>query len=350
MTARCALPRRRLRRPGGTGGTGGRDDRRPAPAGPARPTGGKTGGKTPPPSRSTIPTRKGSAILRRAKTKSPVACNAGFTATVRGREIKRVVFTLDGKRLANLSRSPFRVHIPAAFAASGHIKARVTFKDATRAKMLNLRYRACAAAVVRPRPRPRRSPDDTFEFNHRSEVPRLTPRDFRHDRRAAGERGMLPHVRSGGERLYRPIGQALVVLTHTQVARAAPSMNARPVMTVAAHRPLTGARTVLPALGSATTRRTAWVHVRLPGRPNSSTGWITSSGTVASWTPWRLSVNLDARRVTVYQRGRVVRRFPAVVGAPSTPTPQGRFFIEEGLSLSPQAAGAPFALATSAPI
>ena len=146
-----------------------------------------------------------------------------------------------------------------------------------------------------------------------------------------------------------PIGQALVVLTHTQVARAAPSMNARPVMTVAAHRPLTGARTVLPALGSATTRQgRAWVHVRLPGRPNSSTGWITSSGTVASWTPWRLSVNLNARRVTVYQRGRVVRRFPAVVGAPSTPTPQGRFFIEEGLSLSPQAAGAPFALATSA--
>lgn len=139
---------------GGTGGTGGTGTTGGTGAGGTGTTGGKTGGKTPPPSRSTIPTRKGSAILRRAKTKSPVACNAGFTATVRGREIKRVVFTLDGKRLANLSRSPFRVHVPAAFAASGHIKARVTFKDATRAKMLNLRYRACAAAVVRPLPAP----------------------------------------------------------------------------------------------------------------------------------------------------------------------------------------------------
>jgi len=67
-----------------------------------------------------------------------------------------------------------------------------------------------------------------------------------------------------------------------------------------------------------------------------------------SWTAWRLSVDLNARILTVYNRGRATRRFPVIVGKPSTPTPQGRFFIEEPLSLSPQAAGAPFALATSA--
>ena len=66
-----------------------------------------------------------------------------------------------------------------------------------------------------------------------------------------------------------------------------------------------------------------------------------------SWTPWRLSANLNARVLTVYYRGRVSRRFPAVVGKPSTPTPTGQFFIEEGLSLSADASGAPFALATS---
>jgi lipoprotein-anchoring transpeptidase ErfK/SrfK len=44
----------------------------------------------------------------------------------------------------------------------------------------------------------------------------------------------------------------------------------------------------------------------------------------------------------------VIRRFPAVVGKPSTPTPTGQFFIEEGLALSPSASGAPFALASSA--
>jgi hypothetical protein len=112
-----------------------------------------SGGK-PPASHSTIPTRKGTAKLKRS-TPPPVAqCHAGFTATVRGREIKRVVFSLDGKRLATLNGSPFRVHVPAEFAGAGHLKARVTFKDATRPRTLKMRYAACAAAVVKPRPAP----------------------------------------------------------------------------------------------------------------------------------------------------------------------------------------------------
>jgi lipoprotein-anchoring transpeptidase ErfK/SrfK len=52
--------------------------------------------------------------------------------------------------------------------------------------------------------------------------------------------------------------------------------------------------------------------------------------------------------VTVYHDGRAARRFPAVVGKPSTPTPRGRFFIEEAMSLSSEDAGGPYALATSA--
>jgi lipoprotein-anchoring transpeptidase ErfK/SrfK len=146
-----------------------------------------------------------------------------------------------------------------------------------------------------------------------------------------------------------PDGQALVVLLHNKIAHTSASINARPLVIVASRRPLTGVRTVLPVLGHAKRRDgRAWVRVRLPGRPNSSTGWISTDGTMPSWTAWRLSVNLGARQVTVYDRGRVTRRFPAVVGAPATPTPQGQFFIEEGMSLSAGAPGAPFALATSA--
>jgi lipoprotein-anchoring transpeptidase ErfK/SrfK len=62
---------------------------------------------------------------------------------------------------------------------------------------------------------------------------------------------------------------------------------------------------------------------------------------------WRLAIDLSARRVTVYRHGRVARRFPAVVGKASTPTPLGLFFIEEALALG-SASGNPFALATSA--
>lgn len=146
-----------------------------------------------------------------------------------------------------------------------------------------------------------------------------------------------------------PGRQALVVLLHDKHAHSAPSVTAPQTTTVAAQRPLTGVRTILPVLGHARSKHgRVWVDVRLPGRPNSGSGWITTGGTMASWTPWRLSVNLNARLLTVYYAGRATRRFPAVVGKPSTPTPTGQFFIEEGLSLSPDASGAPFALATSA--
>jgi hypothetical protein len=129
----------------------------PPTSGSTPPTSGSTpptSGSTPPTGGSTVPTRNGTSKLTRSKARPRTPCNDGFTATVRGREIKRVVFTLDSKVLANLISSPFRVHVPAAFAGRGHLKARVTFKDATRPRTLNLRYRACAAAVVQPRPAP----------------------------------------------------------------------------------------------------------------------------------------------------------------------------------------------------
>ena len=54
------------------------------------------------------------------------------------------------------------------------------------------------------------------------------------------------------------------------------------------------------------------------------------------------------RRVFVYRRGRRVRTFAAVVGKPSTPTPHGRFFVEESVRMPAGAPGGPLALATSA--
>lgn len=96
-----------------------------------------------------------------------------------------------------------------------------------------------------------------------------------------------------------PVGQALAILLNNHVARTSPSMSAHPLVTVVARRPLTGTRTVLPVLGHAKPRHgRTWIDVRLPGRPNGSTGWIRTDGTEPSWTPWRLSVDLSARVVT----------------------------------------------------
>jgi lipoprotein-anchoring transpeptidase ErfK/SrfK len=141
--------------------------------------------------------------------------------------------------------------------------------------------------------------------------------------------------------------QPLVVLLGSHVARRAPSADAGAIEAVAARRPLTRVRTALPVLGHRG-RGDAWLRVRLPGRPNGHTGWIAAARTRPASTPWAIVVSLDRRQVTVSREGQVVRRFAAIVGKPTTPTPVGNFFVEEALRLSPSASGAPFALATSA--
>jgi hypothetical protein len=92
-------------------------------------------------------TRNGTAITRRMARED---CTAGFHATIRGKLIRRVVFSLDGRRIASRVKSPFAVSVRAA-PGRHNISARVTFKDATSAKRLTLPYRACAAAVLQPR-------------------------------------------------------------------------------------------------------------------------------------------------------------------------------------------------------
>ncbi|MDX6425036.1 MAG: hypothetical protein QOD52_441, partial [Gaiellaceae bacterium] len=65
-------------------------------------------------------------------------------------------------------------------------------------------------------------------------------------------------------------------------------------------------------------------------------------------TPWHIVVERSQRRVSVYRDGHLVRRFIAIVGKPSTPTPRGEFFVEESIALRPGDVGAPYALALSA--
>jgi lipoprotein-anchoring transpeptidase ErfK/SrfK len=86
----------------------------------------------------------------------------------------------------------------------------------------------------------------------------------------------------------------------------------------------------------------------LPGRPNGHTGWITRRGTVLRKMAWQIVVKTSDPLVLAYRRGHLVRSFPAIVGKPSTPTPLGRFFVEENIRMYPGSPGWPFALALSA--
>ena len=142
--------------------------------------------------------------------------------------------------------------------------------------------------------------------------------------------------------------QKLAALYGAHEAFSKPAKDSARLGVVGARRPITGERTVLPVLGHRTSADgLQWLHVRLPGRPNGHTGWIKQRGTVASKTSWHIVVYTSRRRVSFYQWGRRVRTVEAVVGKPSTPTPHGKFFVEEVIQLRAGDVGAPFALALS---
>ena len=158
--------------------------------------------------------------------------------------------------------------------------------------------------------------------------------------------GAAPSAASERPRVAAVQPLATLLTDHKAVA----SLHSRQSrMTVlSATRPVTGGPTVLPVTGHATRGGIRWLRVRLPGRPNGSEGWITRRGTRLGTTRWHLLVRTDRRRVDVYRDGNRVRTFAAVVGKASTPTPHGRFFVEESVRMLPGSAGAPFALALSA--
>jgi lipoprotein-anchoring transpeptidase ErfK/SrfK len=143
--------------------------------------------------------------------------------------------------------------------------------------------------------------------------------------------------------------QELAVLSTSHGVHRAPEAGSAQISLVAARRPITGEATTLPVLArSIGADGTRWLLVALPGRPNGSTGWIAQRATRLLVTPWQIVVGLAARRVRVYRDGHLARAFSAVVGKPSTPTPTGRFFVEEALRMGAGEAGGPFALALSA--
>lgn len=147
--------------------------------------------------------------------------------------------------------------------------------------------------------------------------------------------------------------QETVFLLAPHAVWSAPGANADRVATVRSRRPITGERTVLPVLSHGTGETgDPWLEVLLPGRTISHgsprSGWISARETRPDTTPWHLTVDVGARRVSVYRDGNRVRSYRAVVGKPSTPTPHGEYFVEESVRVPGSHPGGPFALATSA--
>ncbi len=108
---------------------------------------------------------------------------------------------------------------------------------------------------------------------------------------------------------------------------------------------------VYPALRRFTDRggRT-WVRIRIPMRPNGSTGWVQRSALGPLYrVRTRLVVSRRRLRATVHRSNRPIWRSRIGIGKRSTPTPAGRFWIRERIKV-PRPGGiyGPWAFGTSA--
>lgn len=94
-----------------------------------------------------------------------------------------------------------------------------------------------------------------------------------------------------------------------------------------------GYPTVFRVLAALRTRgcRASWYRVQLPLRPNGVTGYVRARAVTVGLVRTRILVDVSARRLTLFRDGRPILRTTVAVGSPATPTPTGRYYVNQKL-------------------
>jgi hypothetical protein len=71
----------------------------------------------------------------------------------------------------------------------------------------------------------------------------------------------------------------------------------------------------------------SWFRALLPIRPNGVTGYVPARALRVGRTPFRLLLELDRFRLSLFRGCRAVARFTVGIGTGRTPTPLGSFFL-----------------------
>jgi lipoprotein-anchoring transpeptidase ErfK/SrfK len=157
---------------------------------------------------------------------------------------------------------------------------------------------------------------------------------------AVAARLAKPHCRGG---VLHPVGSptsafAAIVKSRAQVYRKS------------GHQPLAhfrklnqnGYPTTFSIVGAIVNRTcgASWYRVKLPMRPNGVVGYVRPADVLVERVTTRIVVDLSTRRLAFYRHGKLVLTTPVAVGAPSTPTPVGRFYVNQRLVTTN--AGGPF--------
>jgi len=134
-------------------------------------------------------------------------------------------------------------------------------------------------------------------------------------------------------------------------ARAEPSRSARTVARLTRKTSVGTDDLVLVLARTTDDAGHTWLQVRLPVRPNNTTGWVPEDALselqpVSTW----LKIDTKAYKVTLIKNGKTVFRARAGVGQKQWPTPKGQFYIRAKLEKYGGAGSAygPVAFITSA--
>jgi lipoprotein-anchoring transpeptidase ErfK/SrfK len=92
-----------------------------------------------------------------------------------------------------------------------------------------------------------------------------------------------------------------------------------------------------------------WLQVKVPVRPNGTTGWVKASDVTLYQHDYAIVVSLSQHSLVVYKGGKEFMRETVAVGQGKYPTPTGSFFIRElAKPGNPRGAYGPWAFGLSA--
>lgn len=75
-----------------------------------------------------------------------------------------------------------------------------------------------------------------------------------------------------------------------------------------------------------------WYRVQLPVRPNGAVGYVRAAAVEVARVTTRVEVDLSERRLVFFREGRRMLRARVAVGASITPTPTGKYYVNQRLT------------------
>jgi lipoprotein-anchoring transpeptidase ErfK/SrfK len=113
------------------------------------------------------------------------------------------------------------------------------------------------------------------------------------------------------------------------VIRKVPSAKAKRVAKLQPFGTWNGGPVVLSIAEVRTIDGARWLRVRLPIRPNGSTGWVMEDNVEVRRLRYRIEISRKLHKLTLLRDGKRIGSTRVVIGAPATPTPSGQFAVLE---------------------